>query len=157
MTMSQDAVLKDLQGKIGAEMHVSSWVDMTQEKINAFADATEDHQWIHIDAERATKDSPYGSTIAHGYFTLSLYPGLRDMVNEEKPVFPGVKQVINYGIDKLRFPNAVKVGSRVRARCELVSIEEVKGGLQMVERFTAEIDGEDRPACVADVVMRMYF
>ena len=88
---------------------------------------------------------------------LSLYPGLRDMVNETRPVFPGVKQVINYGIDKLRFPNAVKVGSRVRARCELVSIEEVKGGLQMVERFTAEIDGEERPACVADLVMRLYF
>ena len=155
--MSQEAVLKELQGKIGQTMHTSPWVEITQDKINAFADATDDHQWIHIDAERAAKDSPYGATIAHGYLTLSLYPGLRDMVSEDRPVFPGVKQVINYGIDKLRFPNAVKVGSRVRAVCNLVSIEEVKGGLQMVERYTAEIENEERPACVAELVMRMYF
>lgn len=155
--MSQEAALKELKSKIGEVMHTSDWVEISQEKINAFAEATNDHQWIHIDAPRAAKESPYGATIAHGYLTLSLYPGLRDMVSEERPLFPGVKQVINYGVDKLRFPNAVKAGSRVRARCELVSVEEVKGGLQMVERYTAEIENEERPACVADLVMRMYF
>jgi acyl dehydratase len=86
-----------------------------------------------------------------------MYPHLRDMVDNDRPVFPGVKQVINYGINKLRFPNAVKSGSRIRARCELVAVEEVKGGLQLTEQFTAEIEGEDRPACVAEVVMRAYF
>tara|TARA_B100000029_G_scaffold464085_1_gene497802 strand:+ start:119 stop:583 length:465 start_codon:yes stop_codon:yes gene_type:complete len=154
--MSQKAAYEDLQSKIGTEIHTSDWFEVSQERINAFADATADHQWIHIDEERAARESPFGGTIAHGYFTLSLYPGLRDFVDETPP-YPGMKQIINYGIDKLRFPNAVKAGSKVRARCELVSVEEVKGGLQLVERYTAEIEGEERPACVADLVMRMMF
>lgn len=154
--MSQKAAYEDLKSKLGSEIHVSDWFEVSQARINAFANATDDHQWIHVDEERAVRESPFGTPIAHGYFTLSLYPGLRDLVAETPP-YPGMKQIINYGIDKLRFPNAVKAGSRVRGRCELVSVEEVKGGLQLVERYTAEIEGEDRPACVADLVMRMMF
>jgi len=155
--MSQTAAYAALRNEIGKEIHVSPWFDVTQEAVSAFADATHDHQWIHVDPERASRESPYRTTIANGYFTLSLYPALREMVDEDRPVFPGVKQVVNYGIEKLRFPNAVKVGSRVRARCSVVSVEEVKGALQLVERYTAEIEGEDRPGCVADLVMRLYF
>ena len=155
--MSQAEVLADLQSKVGAEIHLSDWHVVDQNQINLFADATGDHQWIHTNPERAATESAYGTTIAHGYLTLSLYPMLRNMVDNDRPPFPGLKNVINYGLNKVRFPNAVKVGSRLRARVELVSVEEVKGGLQVTERYTAEVEGEDRPACVAEAIMRFYF
>jgi acyl dehydratase len=110
-----------------------------------------------VDAARARTDSPYKGTIAHGYLTLSLYPALRGLVESGKPLFPGVKNVINYGINKLRFPSAVLVGSRVRARCTIVAAEEIPGGVQMTEQFTVEIEGGSKPACVAEVIMRLYF
>ena len=119
--------------------------------------ATGDHQWIHVDPERAARESPWQATIAHGYLTLSLYPLLRGLVDSATPLFPGVTRVINYGLDKLRFPNAVKVGSRVRARCVLLKVEEVAGGLQLTEQYTVEIEGEAKPACVAEAIMRAYF
>jgi len=155
--MSQQEVFASLQGKIGKEIHVSDWFDVTQERIDAFAQATGDHQWIHVDRDRAARESPWKTTIAHGYLTLSLYPLLRGLVDEKKPLFPGIKQVVNYGLDKLRFPNAVKSGSRVRARCVLLRVEEVTGGLQMAEQYTVEIDGQPKPACVAEAIMRAYF
>jgi acyl dehydratase len=150
-------VLTDLQGKIGTEVHVSDWLTITQEMVDEFARATRDEQWIHVNPKRAAAESPYKTTIAHGYFTLSLYPYLRGLVQEGKPLFPGVKNVINYGINKLRFPNAVPVGSRIRARCKIVAVEDVKNSLQLTEEFTAEIEGQNRPACVAECVMRFYF
>ena len=149
--------LKDLQARIGEEIHVSDWMDVDQQLINKFADATGDHQWIHIDPDRAASESPYGSTIAHGYLTLSLYPLLRGLVDASEPMFPGVTSVINYGVNKLRFPNAVKVDSRIRARCTLVSAEVVKDSLQLVEQYAVEIENQERPACVAECVMRLYF
>ncbi len=149
--------LTELQGKIGEEIHVSDWLTVTQELVDEFAKATGDHQWIHVDPERAAKESPFGTTIAHGYLTLSLYPQLRGLVDEDKPLFPGVTNVINYGLNKLRFTNAVKVGSRIRARCKLLGAEEVKNSLQMTEQYTVEIEGEERPACVAECIMRLYF
>jgi len=155
--MSQQQALAALRSSIGKEIHASEWVDVTPERVQAFAEATGDHQWIHVDHERATKESPYGGPIAHGYLTLSLYPMLRGLVEEATPVFPGVKQVINYGINKLRFPNAVRVGSRVRARCSLVEVEEIKGGLQLVENCAIEVENEAKPACVAELIMRLYF
>jgi acyl dehydratase len=155
--MSQQQVLAALQARVGQEIHLSDWLEVTQARINAFADATGDHQWIHVDRERAARESPWKTTIAHGYLTLSLYPLLRGLVDEEQPLFPGVKQVINYGLDKLRFPNAVKSGSRVRARCVLLKVEEAAGGLQMSEQYTVEIEGEPKPACVAEAIMRAYF
>ncbi len=150
-------VLADLQSKIGQDVHVSDWITVSQETIDMFANATGDKQWIHVDEQRAKAESPYGATIAHGYLTLSLYPMLRGLVDADKPLFPGVKNVINYGIDKLRFTNAVKVNSKIRARCTLVAAEEVKNSIQLTEKYTAEIDGQERPACVADCIMRLYF
>ncbi|NKC15922.1 MAG: MaoC family dehydratase [Gammaproteobacteria bacterium] len=155
--MSQQAVLDDLTPKIGTEIFVGNWTRIDQDRINRFADATGDHQWIHVDAERAAKESPYGTTIAHGYLTLSLYPMLRELLDPDKPLYPGVKNVINYGLNKARFPAAVRVDSRLRARVELVRVDEVKSGLQITERFTAEIEGVEKPACVAEAVMRFYF
>jgi acyl dehydratase len=150
-------VLEQLQGRVGQEIHRSDWLEVTQQRIDAFAAATGDFQWIHVDPDRALRESPYKATIAHGYLTLSLYPLLRGLVDAGTPLFPGVQRVINYGLDKLRFPNAVRAGSRVRARCVLRKVEEVPGGLQMSEQYTVEIDGEAKPACVADAIMRAYF
>jgi acyl dehydratase len=150
-------VLARLQGQLGQEIHCSDWLLVTQQRVNEFAQATGDHQWIHVDPERAARESPWKATIAHGYLTLSLYPLLRGLVDSTTPLFPGVSRVINYGLDKLRFPNAVKVGSQVRARCVLLKVEEVAGGLQLTEQYTVEVDGETKPACVAEAIKRAYF
>lgn len=155
--MALAEVLADLQSRIGEEVYLSDWMPITQEVIDMFANATNDRQWIHVDEKRAKAESPYGTTIAHGYLTLSLYPALRGLVNADEPIYPGVKNVINYGLNKLRFTNAVKVNSKIRARCTLVAAEEVKNSIQLTEKYTAEIDGEERPACVADCIMRLYF
>jgi acyl dehydratase len=155
--MSQQQVLDRLQAQIGQEVHVSDWYEVTQARINAFADATGDHQWIHVDPERAARESPWKATIAHGYLTLSLYPMLRGLVAADRPLFEGVRQVINYGLDKLRFPSAVVAGSRIRAHCVLQKVEPVSGGLQLTEQYTVEIEGQPKPACVAEAIMRAYF
>ena len=155
--MSLVQSLEQLRSRVGEEIHLSDWVKVTQEQVNEFAQATGDRQWIHVDRERAARESPYQGTIAHGYLTLSLYPMLRGLVNESAPVYPGVRNVINYGINKLRFPNAVKVGARVRAHCVLVAVEEIKGGLQVTESYTVEVENEVKPACVAELIMRLYF
>lgn len=155
--MSQQTVLAQLRQRIGQEIHTSEWMEITQQRIDAFAEATGDHQWIHVDPERAARESPYGGSIAHGFLTLSLYPRLRGLVEAEQPVFPGVRQVINYGLDKLRFPNAVRAGSRVRAHCTLLAVEEVTGGLQVTEQYSVEVEGQSKPACVAAAIMRLYF
>lgn len=155
--MSQQQVYEQLKARVGTEVHVSDWLVTTQERVDDFAKATGDHQWIHLDRDRAAQESPYQGTIAHGYLTLSLYPMLRGLVNESAPVYPGVRNVINYGINKLRFPNAVKVGARVRAHCTLAAVEEIKGGLQVTETYTVEVENEAKPACVAELIMRLYF
>ncbi len=148
--------LSELGPKVGSEIHVSDWETVDQDTIARFAAATKDYQWIHMDAERAAA-SPYGSTIAHGYFTLSMYPYLRGLVDETKPIFPGVRNVINYGINKLRFTAPVPVDSRIRARCELVSATDFKGALQLVETYKVEVEDQPRPACIAEVIMLLYF
>ncbi|MCJ7452918.1 MAG: MaoC family dehydratase [Steroidobacteraceae bacterium] len=155
--MSQKQLIAELSRRIGDEVHLSDWLEITQERINAFADATGDHQWIHVDVARAERESPWKTPIAHGYLTLSLYPMLRGLVASGQPLYPGVKQAINYGLDRVRFPSAVRVGSRVRAHCTLLAVEEVVGGLQVKEQYTVEIDGEPKPACVAEAIMRLYF
>ena len=108
--MTIELASEEFKSKIGTVIHQSEWIEISQEMINAFADATDDHQWIHIDTERAAKESPFKATIAHGYFTLSLYPKLRGLVNPNDPPFPGTKNIINYGINKLRFPGPVISG-----------------------------------------------
>lgn len=156
--MSYELALADLRSKVGKETHVGEWLTIDQARIDAFADATLDHQWIHIDPERASRESPFGGPVAHGYLTLSLLPHLMGRVNAEKPLYPGIKLSVNYGLNRVRFPHPVTAGSRIRARTELVSVEEVAGdGLQMVYKVTVEIDGAAKPACVAETVARLYF
>ena len=155
--MALAEVLSDLQSKVGEEIHVSDWMPVTQELVDAFANATGDKQWIHVDQLRAKEESPYGGTMAHGFLTLSLYPVLRGLVNAKEPLFPGVTNVINYGMNKLRFTNAVKVGSKIRARCTILAAEEIKNSIQLTEQYSVEIKDEKRPACVAECIMRLYF
>jgi len=149
--------LQNLQAQVGTEIHTSDWLEVSQSIVNAFGEATGDMQWIHTNPERAATESPYKTTIAHGYFTLSLYPQLRGLVDESKPLFPGATSVINYGLNKLRFPAAVPVGSQIRGHFELVSAAEVKGSIELIEQYTIEVEGQDRPACIAECIMRLYF
>ena len=135
----------------GQTLGSSQWVEITQQRVDQFADATDDHQWIHVDPERA-KQGPFGATIAHGYLTLSLVsrflPELAELRN--------MKMGVNYGTDKVRFPNAVKVGSRVRGHGEMIDAQEVKGGVQATIRVTVEIEGSEKPACIIDTISRYY-
>jgi acyl dehydratase len=141
----------DLLGTEGQHLGYSEWLDIDQQRIDLFAEATGDHQWIHVDPEKA-KDGPFGATIAHGYLTLSLANLFLPQVMEVQNVSMGV----NYGCEKVRFPAAVPVGSRIRGGGEVVSAEEVKGGVQVVVRMTIEIEGSDRPACVIDTISRFF-
>ena len=142
--------IKDLAGLVGTEVGVSDWVQITQERVNLFADATGDHQWIHVDVERAARE--IGGPIAHGYLTLSLIPGLGGGMLPVK----GVVRGINYGSDKVRFTNMVRVGKRVRLRQKLIGVEAKSGGTQIKNLCTIEIEGEDRPACVAETISVVY-
>ncbi|MBX3051067.1 MAG: MaoC family dehydratase [Caldilineaceae bacterium] len=156
--MSYQTALTDLRSKVGTETHVGAWLVIDQARIDAFAEATLDNQWIHVDPERASRESPFGGPVAHGYLTLSLIPHLAGRVNAGKPLHPGIQLSVNYGLNRVRFPHPVVAGSRVRARTELVSVEEVAGDcLQLVSKVTVEIDGASKPACVAETVSRMYF
>ena len=146
-----DAVeMKDLPGMIGKETGVSNWLEITQDRVNQFADATGDHQWIHVDPERAAK-GPFGKTIAHGFMTLALLPRLQHQMYTVN----GIKLAINYGLNKVRFPAPVPVGSRVRAKSSLVNIEDLgNGAVQATVSTTVEVEGSDKPACVAESVVR---
>ncbi|AMO55494.1 dehydratase [Endozoicomonas montiporae] len=141
----------ELKDSVGTELGRSDWLSIDQERINLFAEATGDHQWIHVNPEKA-KGGPFGACIAHGYLTLSLANYFLPQIVEVH----GVSMGVNYGCDKVRFPSAVKVGSRVRGRGELIAVEEVKGGVQSTVRVTIEIEGEERPACVIDTISRYY-
>jgi acyl dehydratase len=149
-------VLADLERRVGTEVHVSDWLEVDQARIDLFAEATGDHQWIHVDVERATRDSPYGAPIAHGFLTLSLLPMLTSS-GGAVPRYPGVKLSVNYGLDRVRFPAPVKVGSRIRARTTLKAVSEVTGALQLVREVTVEVEGGAKPVCVAEAVGRLYF
>ena len=155
--MSLQSVLADLKSRVGKEAKVGEWLTVDQKRINLFADATEDHQWIHVDPERAKKESPFKDAIAHGFLTLSLLPALGREVQGGGVAYPGVKLGVNYGLNKVRFPSPVKVNSRVRAKSVLKEVTEVEGGLQMVREVTVEIEGQPKPACVAETVSRLYF
>ena len=136
----------------GTEFGPSSWIEVPQEKIDAFAEATGDHQWIHVDAERAAA-GPFATTIAHGYLTLSLLPVAS---YEVLPRDPDARMGINYGLNKVRFPAPVPVDSRVRTTFEVVSVEEIDGGTQRTLKATVEREGGEKPVCVAEVVFRHY-
>ncbi len=143
---------EQLQAMVGQELGVGDWVEVDQERINTFADATGDHQWIHVDPERAAQ-GPFGTTIAHGYLTLSLIPSL----GGGGLAVTGAKMGINYGLDRVRFIAPVKVGSKVRARRKLLEVKEGEGFVQLKVEVTVEIEGSDKPACVAETLSRAYF
>ena len=140
-------VREDLESRIGEVIGVGDWHTVTQGDINKFADATRDDQWIHVDAERAAQ-GPFGATIAHGFMTLSLIPGIRPV-----PEMPGVKMIINYGLERVRFLTPVPAGSRVRVVSELAGVSEIAKGLKVNEKIRVELEGSERPACVAETVI----
>jgi acyl dehydratase len=144
--------VRSLGDAIGRELAVSGWIELTQERIDQFADATGDHQWIHVDAARAAAESPFRTTIAHGFLTLSLVSRLfRDAITPT-----GLRMTLNYGLNRVRFVSPVPSGSRVRGRFTLGAVEETGGALQAVWHVTVEREGGDRPACVAEWVVRYY-
>lgn len=154
--MSLESVRAELQAQVGEETFVGDWVRVDQARIDAFADATDDHQWIHVDPDRAARESPYEATVAHGFLTLSLLPMLT-RAGAEQPRVPGVKLTVNYGLNRVRFPAPVRAGARVRARSTLQAVSEVTGGLQVIRLVTIDVEGETKPACVAESVSRLYF
>jgi acyl dehydratase len=139
---------EEIESAAGQDLGTSEWVEVTQEQVDRFADATGDHQWIHVDVERA-KDGPFGGTIAHGYLTLSMIPALGSQVMSLET--PGAK--LNYGVNKVRFPNPVRVGSRIRAHVTIGGVTDVPAGKQLTVRYTIEIEGQEKPACVAETVV----
>ena len=144
--------LEEIKAQAGADLGYSRWIEITQDRVNTFADATDDHQWIHVDEERA-KDGPFGGTIAHGYLTLALLIPLWSELLE----VTGVKMAVNLGLNRVRLPSPVRVGSKIRAHGAIASVIEVKGGgVEVVVDLTVEIDGAEKPACVAQAVYRFY-
>ncbi|HEX7440985.1 MAG TPA: MaoC family dehydratase [Caldimonas sp.] len=149
--MRSFASLAELAPLVGEEIAVSDWIEVTQERIQLFADATGDHQWIHVDRERA-KASPFGTTIAHGFFTLSLLPQLSASAFEVRDTRMG----LNYGLNRVRFPAPVPSGSRLRGRFKLLRIEPLEGGAQVTVEVRIEREGSDKPVCVAESIARRY-
>ncbi|MDA2957209.1 MAG: MaoC family dehydratase [Ilumatobacteraceae bacterium] len=142
----------ELKAAVGQHLGYSEYIDITQDRVNQFADATGDHQWIHVDVERA-KSGPFGGPIAHGYLTLSLGPMLYPTVVRVE----GFSMGVNYGANKVRFPSPVPVGSRLRLGVKLLDVEDVSGGVQMTMEFTFECEGSSKPSCVAEIIFRSFF
>ena len=148
-----EQALQRLKDLVGTELGASEWMEITQDRVNAFADATLDHQFIHVD-EEAAKQTPFGGTIAHGFLTLSLSVAL----GSEVPLDAGdYKMAINYGLDKVRFPAPVPVGSRIRQKVALTGVEEVPGGIHIVQTMTTEVEGQEKPAMIAERLTRLYY
>ena len=150
--MREIASLAELKALVGQEVAVSDWVQISQERVNQFAEATGDYQWIHLDVERCKRESPYGGPIAHGYLTLSLLP----MLMQNSVRMTDVRMGVNYGLNKVRFPAPVPVGSKVRSRAKLLSVEDIEGGAQVTWLVTMEREGGDKPVCVAESISRRY-
>ena len=157
MSATYEAVLAQLRSQVGQEVHVSDWVAVDQDRIERFAEATGDHQWIHVDVQRAQRESPYRAPIAHGFLTLSMLPMLTSAGDTGQPRYPGVRLSVNYGLNRVRFPAAVRSGARIRARTVLKEVTEAGGALQVVREVTVEVEGSSKPACVAETVGRLYF
>jgi acyl dehydratase len=142
--------IDEIKSRAGTHLGYSDWVEITQEMVNQFADATGDHQWIHVDVERAKAESPFGGPIAHGYLTLSLGPRLIPRIVRVE----GFRLGVNYGANKVRFPSPVPVGAKLRAGAQLDSVDDVAGGIQVQMTVTFEVDGSPKPACVAEILTR---
>lgn len=143
--------IDDLKARVGEEIGVSDWLEITQDDVDKFADVTGDHQWIHVDTEHA-KDTPFGGTIVHGYFTLALTPRF----SYELWTIENVAFALNYGVNKVRFPAPFKVGSKVRMRAQVAGVEDIAGGVQLTMRNTFETEGGEKPVCVAEALTRIY-
>jgi acyl dehydratase len=150
--MRHIASVDELRSLIGQEVAVTDWMEISQQQVNMFAEATGDHQWIHLDVERCKTESPYRTTVAHGFLTLSLLPVLMQSAIS----MPPSKLSVNYGLNKVRFPAPVPVGSRVRARVVPLEVEDIEGGYQMTWKVTIEREGGDKPVCVAESMARRY-
>ena len=150
MVLESLQALKELAGR---ELPVSDWLTVTQGRIQQFAEATEDRQWIHLDAERARKESPYGTTIAHGFLTLSLISFFMKQIVE---IRSGVRLAVNYGLNRVRFPAAVKADARIRARCTVAAVKELAEGAEATFSISIENEGGDKPCCVAEWIVRYY-
>ena len=153
MPKTEVADIRELKSLEGQEVAVGDWLEITQERIDQFADATSDHQWIHVDPGRCKRESPFGTTIAHGYLTLSLIPYLNQ---QSFQIRQPMRMGINYGSNRVRFTSPVPVGSRIRNRMTILEVSEVPGGWQARWNVTIEIEGSAKPACVAEVISRMY-
>ena len=144
--------LEEMQTLVGQELGVSDWHLVTQDEVDLFAKATHDHQWIHVDPERCKRESPFGGPIAHGYYTIALAPALLAQVLTVK----GIRMGVNYGLNKMRLPSPVPVGSRVRARATLAGYEPINGGASVTIGLSFEVENQAKPACVAEVIYRYY-
>lgn len=153
MPKREIAGIEELQSLVGEEVAVSDWLEVTQERINRFADATGDHQWIHVDVERCRRESPFGAAIAHGFLTLSLISKLTYDSIALREAFP---ITINYGLNKVRFISPVPTGSRIRSRHRLLEVTPVPGGWHCRWQVTIEVEGSQKPACVAETLTRLY-
>ena len=142
--------LDELRAAVGRDLGTTDWLEITQERVNTFAEATGDHQWIHVDVERAKAESPFGGPIAHGYLTLSLTNLFLPQIVE----VTGISSGVNYGVNKVRFPAAVPVGSRVRGNVRLDAAEDVRGGVQTTMLITVELEGSEKPACIVEAISR---
>ncbi len=153
-----DRLMEFLAPKLQTESHVGPWLTIDQERIDRFAEVTGDVQWIHTDPERASRESPYGTTVAHGFLTLSLLPYLTESNHPDffQKNYPGMRMRVNYGLNRVRFPAPVVVGSRIRARTVLHAAEKAGEAVQITYLITVEIDGEAKPACVAEFIARVY-
>jgi acyl dehydratase len=152
MTATRFASIADAKSKLGREIGISDWMLIDQDRVNDFARVTGDHQWIHVDVPRAQAESPFGGPIAHGYLTLSLLAKFA----QECIQVDGVRLAVNYGLNRVRFAAPVNVGRRIRARFVLIAAEDIPGGVQLVWQAVIEIEGGDKPACVAEMVTRWY-
>ncbi len=152
MSSKTTTTLAELPSLKGQQIGVSEWFEVTQDRVNTFADATDDHQWIHVDPQRATAESPFGGPIGHGFLTLSLFVPMWSQVLQVTDITMGV----NYGLNKVRFPAPVPVGSRIRLVATLLDVEEVKGGVQLTVSGVVEREGSDKPVCVLESLTRLY-
>lgn len=151
-TVREIAGVAGLRQLTGQHVALSRWFEITQQRVDTFADATEDHQWIHVDAERSERESPFGATVAHGFLTLSLLPAMLGSALH----LAGIRMAVNYGLNKVRFPAPVPVGSRLRARLDIIAVEDAQQGAQVTWAVTIEREGDSKPVCVAEFLMRCY-
>lgn len=157
MKPEAEALYIQLTESLGEVIHTGEWLMVDQSRINKFADVTEDHQWIHTDPERATTESPFKTTISHGFLTLSLLSVLTDSVDPEKQKYPTAKMTVNMGFNQIRFPYPVKSNNRIRATTKIKSVTPVKRGLEIVQELTVQIEGVRRPGCIAESVIQLHF